>query len=296
MAIRTEIMSYTPEIMKQVILDALSPTTNRKDGSSPERNIPMSPRGDGSELPLTPARFTSLPMLASSSPPEDHSSSPARLIDSDEYIPLLRNPLERSHGLGLHASPLHQPATPSPLRHVVSQNDLSPKECSNRLQIQSRVTSSSPIYALHTPVDASGAPYSSPIRTSNTSAETFEIDASFLHAMVGLFERQANIVPEHLFTKTDVEMIVHEELEKQRVEELLFTKHKAHASSILTPSKFSMAFIGGFSMGFCWHASQAYPEEVYSYLNGGWKGGLCGLAGAIILKGVLWAIDRLRNT
>lgn len=44
--------------------------------------------------------------------------------------------------------------------------------------------------------------------------------------MVGLLERQANIVLEHLLTKTGVEIIVHEELEKPRVEEFLFVQPK----------------------------------------------------------------------
>lgn len=63
----------------------------------------------------------------------------------------------------------YQPDSPSPLRHLVDEN----------------ISPSTP-------------------RLPDTPTNTYEVPGSFLNAMVGLLERQARIVPEHLYTEDDM--------------------------------------------------------------------------------------------
>jgi hypothetical protein len=78
-----------------------------------------------------------------------------------------------------------------------------------------------------------------------TPTSKFEVSGAFLNAMVGLLERQANIVPEHLYTKADLldarkkarEEALKEMEERQREKEKEVQSTKEQAAE--TSEKFS---------------------------------------------------------
>lgn len=137
----------------------------------------MAPPG---EVALQPTQVTWQTVTDALSPPRRSSAlntrscanecSECRSYHADDYHrtfqPRCQHP--RTPAQGSRLMP-HQPDSPSPLRQVVDEN----------------------------------SPPSTP-RLPETPTNTYEVPGSFLNAMVGLLERQANIVPEHLFTEDDM--------------------------------------------------------------------------------------------
>ncbi|KAF2679741.1 hypothetical protein K458DRAFT_393583 [Lentithecium fluviatile CBS 122367] len=148
--------SYTPERMKQVLSDALSP------------------------LP------TSSPIL------HQHSRSP-QAFDPAHHPGSARSPSSDSN--------IIEGSFMTPQKRWTSRSH-------NLDNDKGRNTQNTPHLA----------PESSPVRPSparNAYNQTFEVDASFIQAMVGLLERQANIVPDHMLTESEVRRIVRKELDKR---------------------------------------------------------------------------------
>lgn len=109
--------------------------------------------------------------------------------------------------------------------------------------------------------------------------------------MVRLLERQANIVPEHLFTKDDVREIVRKELQKQ---ESANTSMVEASEEVMVRSNFMntmfcgvTAMVGGAGLVVFRRACLVNPEMMWGYVYGAWNGAACGLVGSLVVMGVL---------
>lgn len=240
---------YTPQQMKKVLEDALSPA-----------NMPKSPLAHKTSTP-TKDFESGYCSETSSEPDEDvtYSKSPARFHAYGNAETRLRTKSTENTPL-LTFYPPHTPVL-DPL--------------------------STPVRPLDTP---------SPSHNKHTlPARSFEVEAPFLQAMVGLLERQANILPEHVLTKSDIRRIVRKEIDKDKKEsELERTRRMTMSSSFKVRHAVGMVVsVAGwvvFQRAFVRH-----PEEMVWYLYGAWKGGLVGLAGGLVVKIVLWGLDCLRR-
>jgi hypothetical protein len=240
---------YTPQQMKKVLEDALSPA-----------NMPNSPLAYKTPTP-TKDFESGYCSETSSEYDEDvtYSKSPARFHAYGDAETGLRATSTENTSL----LTLHPPRTPvlGPL--------------------------STPVRPLDTP---------SPSRDKHAlPARSFEVEAPFLQAMVGLLERQANILPEHVLTKSDIRRIVRKEIDKDKKELGI-----ERTESMTMSNSFRSRHVVGMVVGVAgWVVVQRafvrHPEEMVWYLDGAWKGGLVGLAGGFVVKMVLWGLDYLRR-
>jgi hypothetical protein len=178
--------------------------------------------------------------------PEPPTPAPVPPIDIDfnEYSPLARHPFGNTPRL-TPSAPMHLPDSPSPLRIVTNNSGSSSpytEESTSSYPYVGAFPSSSPYRSSPPTLQNQRFPATlstsiirstntSPVRASSNTPNAYEVEAKFMDAMVGLLQRQANIVPEHLFTKAEVKEIVRKELEKLKaaagqddVSERLFTK------------------------------------------------------------------------
>lgn len=125
------------------------------------------------------------------------------------------------------------------------------------------------------------------------ATRTFEVEASFLQAMIGLLERQANIVPDHMLTKSEIRRIVRKEMDKRG--EAKETNPTKSLSGLVTPSRVLALTAGVAGLVVLQRARMRYPEEMAWFLDGAWKGGLGGFVGAMVVKGVLWGFGEMGN-
>jgi hypothetical protein len=113
--------------------------------------------------------------------------------------------------------------------------------------------------------------------------------------MVGLLERQANILPEYALTKSDIKNVVCKEMEKVRN-----MQAEEEIEAMTMSSYFTVRHVLGMTAGIAgWVVLQRafvrHSEEVMWYLDGAWRGGLVGLAGGMVVKMALWGLDCLRR-
>jgi hypothetical protein len=148
------------------------------------------------------------------------------------------------------------------------------------------------------------APLTTPIRplstpspscdNPSTLARSFEVEAPFLQAVVGLLERQANILPEYALTKSDIKNIVHKEMEKIRNRQVEEEIEAMTMSSCFTVRHVLVMAAGIAGWVVLQRAFVRHPDEVVWYLDGAWRGGLVGLAGGMVVKMALCGLDCLR--
>jgi hypothetical protein len=112
--------------------------------------------------------------------------------------------------------------------------------------------------------------------------------------MVHLLERQANIVPEHLFTEADVQRIVQKELQKQDRNTVLLSEDTKRLSSYITFTGTVAMILGGVSFVVFQRACLIAPGHTKWLLEGAWKGAACGMASSMLAKGILASVDKLR--
>lgn len=148
-------------------------------------------------------------------------------------------------------------------------------------------------------------PVSSPIRPlaspayRNPQQRTFAVEASFLQAMSGVLERQANIVPDHMLTESEVRAIVRSELKKRdqaqtkNVHDVKVDRLTTETlASRVTPPRMAMitaVFAGALVLR---RAALKHPGEMYWCASGAVKGGILGLLGALGAKGAMWAAEK----
>ncbi|KAF2870272.1 hypothetical protein BDV95DRAFT_669179, partial [Massariosphaeria phaeospora] len=180
-------VAYTPEHMKQVLQDALSPS------DSDIRDSPLfHKRATASRT--REAGYDS----SSSSDDEDHDQQIPSSSPYPQQIPS-SSPYPQAN----EASPLLQRNGTTYLGHASRGEYTTPLHPRGTTTAPGLALNSSPIR----PLD------SSPTRRGNfTPARTFEVESSFLQAMIGLLERQANIVPDHVITKSEVRKMVRKEI------------------------------------------------------------------------------------
>ncbi|KAF2794168.1 hypothetical protein K505DRAFT_361330 [Melanomma pulvis-pyrius CBS 109.77] len=162
-----------------------------------------------------------------------------------------------------------------------------------------------PIITVQTPSTAPLDAPSSPVRPLCTpspsrnihraSAQTYEVEAPFLQAMIGLLERQANIAPDHVLTKSDVRKIVRKEVQKHQEISYDARLSRKTLSSFVTSGGILGLAAGVAGLAVYQRVWARHPEEMRWYVDGGLKGGLLGLAGAVVVKGMLWGLDQLRR-
>lgn len=128
------------------------------------------------------------------------------------------------------------------------------------------------------------SPSSSLVKPLSRLGKKLEVEASFYQAMVGLLERQANVIPEQLFTKSDVQSIVQKELEKQRANSAVELPCRAYTSSLISISGILAAIFGSAGFTLFRRTCIAHPELMGWYVNSAVKGGVCGLIGALLFR------------
>jgi hypothetical protein len=170
--------------------------------------------------------------------------------------------------------------------------------------LHAQPTENTPLITLHPPQTPILTPLSTPVRPLCTPsplhnnhglpARLFEVEAPFLQAMAGLLERQANILPDHVLTKSDIRRIVRKEINKaEKSSEMEQTQRMTMSSSFRSRHVVGMV-VGVAGWVVVQRAFVRHPEEMVWYLDGAWKGGLVGLAGGVMVKMVLWGLDYLR--
>jgi hypothetical protein len=278
----------SPEKIKQIIEEALSPVVVQQgtgsDHSSPEDSA-VTPTSDLTDEPLQ--LQTAEGVNTAAHDVFTNESDSLRKVDQWEFSPLLARPLQS----GQLSSPfrLSNTPTPSPLRCVTNYNSIS-----------SSSPETSPIQPRdHRGVDVNddAAFLSSPIRPLNTSTatKTFEVEASFLQAMVRLLERQANTVPEHLFTKTEVKDIVRKELGKQKGCSDTEVPRRKKLSGLIGPSETVAMMLGGVSIVVLLRVHESYPWWTHWFIGGACRGAVYGFLGAMAIKSAFWGVDGLRR-
>ncbi|KAF2117282.1 hypothetical protein BDV96DRAFT_571852 [Lophiotrema nucula] len=139
---------------------------------------------------------------------------------------------------------------------------------------------------------------SSPIRFSPRRPgqdQRYEVEHSFLQAIASLIERQANIIPTSTLTKQDVKKLIRKELdarEQQNEAEDAEVDDGTFASVVTLPVVVSATAVGATAVVLL-RAWTRYPQEMKWYFDGAVKGGLLGIASAMIVKGVAMGFDWL---
>ncbi|KAF2647426.1 hypothetical protein K491DRAFT_309466 [Lophiostoma macrostomum CBS 122681] len=187
--------------------------------------------------------------------------------------------------------PIQLPNTPipSPLRRVANYDSI----CSPSSPMTSPIRSGTCGGA-----DTSDVTFlSSPIRPFNTSntAKTFEVEATFLQAMVRLLERQANTIPEHLFTKAEVNDVVRKELDKQKRDTEPEVSPGRSLSILVGPSETVAMMMGGASVVVLLRVHEKCPWWMQWFVGGACRGAVYGFLGAMAIKCAFWEVDRIRR-
>lgn len=136
-------------------------------------------------------------------------------------------------------------------------------------------------------------------RLPETPTNTYEVPGAFLNAMVGLLERQANIVPEHLYTKMDLEKAKEAVRKEMQEKQATVTPPSppesswAESSVAVLGSVTAVAVCAGVNL--FRRASHAHPELMWYYLDGACWGAAGGLVGVLLFKGMLETFDGRRG-
>jgi hypothetical protein len=272
---------YTPEQIKQVLSDALS-SPLQSQLASRHHHHNSSPLPSSSPYPQTPPRRSLL----------RHFTAPDSLNDSSSPYSAY-SPFD---------SGLHEPESPNAQRHLLPPSRLTEYDGKDKMPATPRLA---PVLS---PVRLLASPSAYP---ENSPQKTFAVEASFLQAMSSVLDRQANIVPDHMLTESEVRAIVRKELEKhdavvrREVEEREQVQIKVQDEDPLpaaggfarriTPSHIAMfaaACAGGLVLR---RAALRHPGEMAWYAAGAVKGGVLGLLGALGVKGAVWVWETRLN-
>ncbi|KAH7119784.1 hypothetical protein B0J11DRAFT_590752 [Dendryphion nanum] len=219
--------------------------------------------------------------------------------------------LEPRHSSVFTSTPTLIPSDSSPSSSPSSENspdDPDPSPCKARLQ---RLTphSLTPLLPHLSPTPPRSS-HPSPIRPTpshNPGTHTFSVEAPFLHAMIKLLERQANIVPAHLFTREDVQIIVQKEIDKftrgKEEEERMAmevarrdnSRERSKLAGYITLPDILIAAVGFAGIMVFRRACKVLPSETRGFVVEGGKGGFWGVLGAGLLRGILVGVDWLRE-
>lgn len=66
-------------------------------------------------------------------------------------------------------------------------------------------------------------------------------------------------------------------------------------SSFVTPGGILGLAAGVAGLAVCQRVCVRHPEDMKRCVDGALKGGLVGLAGAVVVKGMMWGLDQLRR-
>ncbi|KAF1993432.1 hypothetical protein P154DRAFT_582814 [Amniculicola lignicola CBS 123094] len=249
----------------------MSPTKSPSKSKARSR----SPTKSSSQPPYTPAQIKQVLQEALS--PNPALSSPSISVSK-----------HRNSESGYHS------------RNATTNGNIAPAEPLQQTNGSSALSESSSTDSSPYNDSLAFSPYTSPVRPLAFSSprrmsdiqQTFEVQSSFLEAILMLLARQANIAPDLSAAKAEVKKIVRKELKKEKetktgeVNEANATHHNITTSVIVATAA---AFAG---LSVYQRARILHPEEMAWYAYGAWKGGLCGLAVAMAVKWGLWAVER----
>lgn len=231
--------------------------------------------------PYTPASIREIieEALSGTNSPYQNDNEPVSLADA---MPGDATTLSRSSSSSSSLVPLlppeDVPIAPTPLQTI--SNPDSPTSSSFPSPIR-------PLSPLHGAVSTS-----SPTDTPNDQPMAYEVDASFLRAIVGVLENQDNAVPEKLSTGADAQSSVQKELRKQNKNTVPPSEDITLLSPYITWTVTMMLMVSGGLFVVFQRACLVAPEHVWWLLGGVWKGIACGMASSMLAKWILGRVDK----